>query len=33
MKLAGQSDRAEEFQFPDLINVSNRILAYLTDGK
>jgi hypothetical protein len=33
MKLAGQSDRAEEFQFPDLINVSNRILAYLKDGK
>lgn len=33
MKLAGQSDQAEEFQFPDLINVSNRILAYLTDGK
>ena len=33
IKLAGQSDQAEEFQFPDLINVSNRILAYLTDGK
>ena len=33
MKLAGQSDQADEFQFPDLVDLSNRILAYLTDGK
>jgi hypothetical protein len=33
MKIAAQSDRAEGFQFPDLVEISNRIFLYLTSGK
>lgn len=33
MKLAAQSDQAGTIQFPGLIDVSNRILRYLLEGK
>lgn len=33
MRLAAQSDRADEIQFPGLVEISNRIYLYLVSGK